>query len=69
MNTTLNSTVSFSCEAVAEDIVFRVNDMSFSISTTAITNIGFTQKKQDPLKTEKNFIGYAFHFIVCLAWS
>ena len=28
VNTTLNSTVNFTCEAVAEDIVFRVNDIS-----------------------------------------
>ena len=37
INTTLNSTVVFSCEAVADDLSFRVND-------TQATNIGIIVK-------------------------
>ena len=47
VNTTLNSTVSFVCEAVADEINFRVNDTS-AIFTNVI-NKGFTQQPQDPL--------------------
>ena len=50
VNTTLNSTVNFICEAVADTISFRVND------TTAddedVRNKGFMQQPQDPLSND-----------------
>ena len=42
VNNTLNSTVNFTCEAVAEDIVFRVNDIS--AANVNINKRGFTQQ-------------------------
>ena len=42
VNTTLNSTVSFTCEAVADEINFRVNDMSATL--LKVINKGFTQQ-------------------------
>ena len=47
VNTTLNSTVSFTCEAVADDIIFRVNDIS--ASDTVVINRGFLQQPQNAL--------------------
>ena len=46
VNTTLNSTVNFTCEAVG-DISFRVNDTS--AGDADIINRGFMQKPQDTL--------------------
>ena len=42
VNTTLNSTVIFTCEAVADEITFRVNDMSATFVN--VINKGFTQQ-------------------------
>ena len=50
VNTTLNSTVSFTCEAIAELIVFKANDMSLSIGNIAR---GFKQKEQTRLNGMK----------------
>ena len=47
VNTTLNSTVNFTCEAVADDIIFRVNDTS--ASDTVVINRGFIQQPQNTL--------------------
>ena len=47
VNTTLNSTVNFTCEAVADDVIFRVNDES--ASDTGVINKGFTQQFQNTL--------------------
>ena len=51
VNTTLNSTVNFTCEAVAEDIVFRVNDTS--AANKNINNRGFTQQPAHTLNGGK----------------
>ena len=42
VNTTLNSTVSFTCEGVADLIDFQVNDSS--ADTSDVVNKGFTQQ-------------------------
>ena len=42
VNTTLNSTVSFTCKAVADEISFRVNDMSATYEN--VMNKGFIQQ-------------------------
>ena len=47
VNTTLNSTVNFTCEAVADLIAFRVNDISAAIVN--IVNRGFNQQLIDAL--------------------
>ena len=47
VNTILNSTVSFACEAVADEISFRINDTS--ASDTVIINKGFIQQPQNTL--------------------
>ena len=47
VNTTLNSTVNFTCEAVADDVIFRVNDES--ASDTSVINKGFIQQFQNTL--------------------
>ena len=47
VNTTLNSTVNFTCEAVAVEISFRVNDDS--ASDTGVINRGFFQQPQNTL--------------------
>ena len=47
VNTTLNSTVSFTCEAVTDEIIFRVNDES--ASDTGVMNRGFFQQPQNTL--------------------
>ena len=47
VNTTLNSTVSFTCEAVADEIIFRVNDTS--ASDTVVINKGFSQQPRNTL--------------------
>ena len=44
VNTTLNSTVNFTCEAVADEIIFRVNETS--ASDTVVINRGFIQQPQ-----------------------
>ena len=44
VNTTLNSTVNFTCEAVAVDIIFKVNDESVSYEN--MTKKGFTEQPQ-----------------------
>ena len=46
VNTTLNSTVSFTCEAVADDISFRVNGTPAS---EHINGMNITQQPQDTL--------------------
>ena len=51
VNTTLNSTVTFTCEAVTDDIIFRVNDTS--ASDTYIINKGFIQQPQKTLSDGK----------------
>ena len=45
VNTTLNSTVNFTCEAVADTISFRVNDTS--ADDQEVINKGFNQTHQD----------------------
>ena len=47
VNTTLNSTVNFTCEAVADLIDLRVNDMS-AVNIDVVSK-GFTQHPQEPL--------------------
>ena len=47
VNTTLNSTVNFTCEAVGDDVIFRVNDES--ASDTGVINKGFIQQFQNTL--------------------
>ena len=47
VNTTLNSTVSFTCEAVTDEISFRVNDTS--ASNVDVINKGFLQQPQNTL--------------------
>ena len=47
VNTTLNSTVSFTCEALTDEIIFRVNDES--ASDTGVMNRGFFQQPQNTL--------------------
>ena len=48
VNTTLNSTVNFTCEAVADTISFRVNDISVAeLENKSID--GFTEDLQDKL--------------------
>ena len=47
VNTTINSTVSFTCEAVADEITFRVNDMSATLAN--IINKGFSQQHGESL--------------------
>ena len=47
VNTTLNLTVNFICEAVADDIIFRVNGES--ASDKVVTNRGFIQQPQNTL--------------------
>ena len=42
VNTTLNSTVSFTCEAVVDTIIFQVNDTS--AANVDIVNRGFKQQ-------------------------
>ena len=51
VNTTLNSTVNFTCEAVGDDIIFRVNDES--ASDTVVKDRGFFQHLQDTLSDGK----------------
>ena len=51
VNTTINSTVNFTCEAVADEIIFRVNDTS--ASDTNIINRGFIQQPQNTLSGGK----------------
>ena len=45
VNTTLNSTVNFTCEAVADEIIFRINYTS--ASDTVVINRGFSQQPQN----------------------
>ena len=47
VNTTLNSTVSFTCEAVADEITFRVNDISATFVN--VINKGFNQQSAESL--------------------
>ena len=47
VNTTLNSTVSFTCEAIADEITFRVNDES--AANADVIRKGFTQQLQESL--------------------
>ena len=47
VNTTLNSTVNFTCEAVTDEISFRVNDESAYAAD--IINRGFIQQPQNTL--------------------
>ena len=47
VNTTLNPTVNFTCEAVADEIIFKVNDIS--AANEDIINIGFIQQPQNTL--------------------
>ena len=47
VNTSLNSTVSFTCEAFADIISFRVNDTS--AANQEVINKGFTQQVQEPI--------------------
>ena len=61
VNTTLNSTVSFTCEAVADLIDFRVNDSS--AANVNIINRGFTQQLIDILnggKLRRELLALAF---------
>ena len=51
INTTLNSTVSFTCEAIADEITFRVNDES--AANTDVIRKGFTQQLQENLGGDK----------------
>ena len=51
VNTTLNSTVSFTCEAIADLIDFQVNDSS--ADTVDVVNKGFTQQSADPINGGK----------------
>ena len=51
VNTTLNSTVNFTCEAVADEIIFRVNDASASDAN--IINRGFLQQPQNTLSDDR----------------
>ena len=52
VNTTLNSTVNFTCEAVADVIVFKINNMSLS-NNNMYNNKGFSQQDQDMLNGMK----------------
>ena len=47
VNTTLNSTVNFTCEGVADTITFRVNDTS--ADNEEVINKGFTQQSEELL--------------------
>ena len=51
VNATLNSTVNFTCEGVAVEISFRVNDES--ASDTDVINRGFTQQLQNTLSDDR----------------
>ena len=51
INTTLNSTVSFTCEGVAELLDFQVNDSS--ADTSDVVNKGFTQQHAYPINGGK----------------
>ena len=51
VNTTLNSTVSFTCEAVADLIDFQVNDSS--ADTSDVVNKGFIQQSAHALNGDK----------------
>ena len=51
VNTTLNSTVSFTCEGVAELIDFQVNGSS--ADTVDVVNKGFTQQSAYPINGGK----------------
>ena len=46
VNTTLNSTVNFTCEALGDLITFRVND---TLAANNDTNKGFMEQPQDTL--------------------
>ena len=62
VNTTLNSTVNFTCEAVADLIVFNVNNMSLSIDNI-YNNRGFSQQNQislNGMKKRRVLIAKAF---------
>ena len=48
VNTTLNSTVNFTCEAVADIITFRVVNNMPAVENKSI-NKGFTEQSQDTL--------------------
>ena len=54
VNTTLNSTVTFTCEAVADEIHFVVNDMSASDEN--VINRGFCQQGTRSLNGTKKTI-------------
>ena len=45
INTTLNSTVNFTCEAIADELTFRVNDES--ANDEDVINNGFTASTND----------------------
>ena len=51
VNTTLNSTVRFTCEAVADEISFRVNNVSVTLAN--VINKGFTQQPTESLEGDK----------------
>ena len=51
VNTTLNSTVSFTCEGFADLIDFQVNDSS--ADTSDVVNKGFTQQPAYPINGGK----------------
>ena len=51
VNTTLNSTVSFTCEAYVDIIIFRVNDTS--AANIVVVNRGFNQQLTDSLSGGK----------------
>ena len=51
VNTTINSTVSFACEAVADEINFRVNDLSATLVNVIAK--GFIQKPTKSLSGGK----------------
>ena len=51
VNTTLNSTVTFTCEAVADEINFRVNNISATLAN--VINKGFTQQPMKSLSGGK----------------
>ena len=62
VNTTLNSTVSLTCEAVADLVVFKVNNMSLSIDNI-YNNRGFSQEdliSLDGMKKRRVLIAKAF---------
>ena len=51
VNTTINLTVSFICEAIADEIRFRINDMSVTLAN--VINKGFTQQPTESLSGGK----------------